>query len=224
MSSNCVVFQAPPQAPQWKTVLLLHFEEAANATTVVSAEGKVGTCGGTAKISTGVVASGRSLVCPAGSHVALGSHTDFVMGTGDFTLELWISSAAVSSVGEMTLISLAGATQAGGIALAVNTATNKVMISDGAGNNLMVSSGVSDRVQDHIAYSRKNGIGYLFINGTLNASAADARNYTWSECTLGQVSPGYTSRQYIGYMDEVRITKGLGRYNGNFAPSAPLSL
>lgn len=226
MSNNCIVVTKIAVAA-WKTSLLLHFDEAVNATSVTSEEGKVCVAGGTVggKVSSNAFNDGNSFVIPGGSCLAGPSHNDFVMGTGDFTLECWIGSAAAPSTGERSVISLASGGQAGGIVLGFDTNTNRLVISEGNGTRILTSTGTFGWSKAHMAYSRKNGIGYLSFNGSVIGSAADSRNYLGDTLTVGQVSPGYTTRQYTGYIDEIRLTKGLGRYDNNaFTPATRLSL
>lgn len=227
MSSNCLMVQPGSQASAWKTSLLLHFDEAANSTVLASAEGKTVTAAGTAKVSTvDVVGNGtRSLVNPSGSCLTMNASADFTMGTGDFTMELWILSSAVSSAGVMTLISLGALNQAGSVALAVDASTKKLYLNDGFGNHIFTSNDIVNYSSGiHLAYSRKAGVGYLSIGGNIVASGPDTNNYTWNTCTIGRVQSDNPTRQYIGYLDEVRVTKGLGRYNGNFGPQGILAL
>ena len=69
--------------------------------------------------------------------------------------------------------------------------------------------------------SRVSGVTKLFIDGILKASVSDTYNYTTAGNALrigGAVTwTGFNS--LIGMMDEVRITKGIGRYISNFTLS-----
>lgn len=212
-----------PAGPTYETVLLLRFDEAANATTLVSDEGKIATASGGAKTSTVAIVSGNTLVKPAAGYVTLPNDNDWVMGTGDFTVETWLESSAAPSAGELSIISFATFSVNAGFVFGFETNNSKsITISTGNGTRIMTGNvQIPYSNTTHIAYSRNSGVGRMFVNGTLAGSGTDTNNYTANNLTIGQISPGITTRAYIGYLDELRITKGLGRYTSNFTPAIP---
>jgi hypothetical protein len=66
----------------------------------------------------------------------------------------------------------------------------------------------------HLAYSRSSGTGRLFINGILVASASDSTNYTSTSFTVGGISTQY----FNGYIQDLRVTRGVARYTATFTP------
>lgn len=222
MPNSSIIIPAIP-APTWKTSLLLHFDEAANATSFASAEGKTATGFSGAKVSTNAFIDGNSCVIPTGAYVSCDSQ-DFVFGTGDFTMEAWIGSAAAPGSGDRSVLCLSSVGSADGIVLGFDTAANKLFIANGTGSELATGGSSFSWSEAHIAYSRVNGIGYLHANGVLHWTGSDPRSYLYSTLTMGQITPGNTIRSYVGYVDEVRITKGRGRYTGAFTPEARLGL
>jgi hypothetical protein len=71
----------------------------------------------------------------------------------------------------------------------------------------------------HIAYSRYGGNGYFYINGVqLGTAVADTSNYVGSSGLLyiGRQNDG--TSQFMGYIQDFRITKGYARYSANFTP------
>jgi hypothetical protein len=69
----------------------------------------------------------------------------------------------------------------------------------------------------HVALVRASGIVKLYLNGTEIGSATITANCSGQNLVVG----GYYDTNYLynGYLDEVRITKGIARYTGNFTPS-----
>ena len=69
----------------------------------------------------------------------------------------------------------------------------------------------------HIAIVRLNGITTIYVDGTAKASGADGHNYGSLEFWLGSyaVSNAYSM---LGWIDELRITKGVARYTEDFTP------
>ncbi len=75
------------------------------------------------------------------------------------------------------------------------------------------------------SYTRKNNVGYLFVNGQLRSSTGDATNYgTATGITIGQAgdaSSGALTCGFCdvkGFVDNVRVTK-FGRYTTSFVPA-----
>jgi hypothetical protein len=58
----------------------------------------------------------------------------------------------------------------------------------------------------------------LYVNGTSIISVADTTNYTDQNFTIG----GWYSTGFLlnGYIDDLRVTKGVARYTANFTPPA----
>jgi hypothetical protein len=75
-----------------------------------------------------------------------------------------------------------------------------------------------------VAVTRSSGTTRLFIGGTLEGTLAnDTRNYVAGSSGLHvgrQV--GSTSADWLGYIDDLRITKGFARYTATFTPPTAL--
>lgn len=77
----------------------------------------------------------------------------------------------------------------------------------------------------HIAVDRSGTTVRLYVNGAVIASDT---GYTWTlnnspnPFNIGAISTGtsYASFDFNGQMDEIRLTKGVARYNGAFTPPA----
>jgi hypothetical protein len=77
----------------------------------------------------------------------------------------------------------------------------------------------------HIAITRSGSTWYVFINGVLSYSQTLAGTLVQSQNTayIGADIPD--SKYLNGYIDDLRITKGLARYTANFTPpQGPLPL
>jgi hypothetical protein len=84
-----------------------------------------------------------------------------------------------------------------------------------AGELLTTSgAGITANTWYHIAWSRTGTLVKCFINGVEKGSATISNNFT--DTTFG-VSTNVGSSGLVGYFDEVRVTKGVGRYTSNFA-------
>lgn len=140
------------------------------------------------------------------------SLSDFVFGTGDFTLELWVKT---STTGKMLLDFYASGyngwqllVSGGFLQFYVTTAvkTGAVSVTTGA--------------WVHIAVVRSSGNLMFFINGTQDgtptAFSTNLSNKTSAFGIGAQVASRNASYDFNGYMSDVRITKGVALYTSNF--------
>ena len=136
-------------------------------------------------------------------------------GTGDFTIEGWVyrSSAGV----QHGLLSKGTATPSW--ELRVNTSNQLQFFS----NTSLLLTGATTTIPattwTYFAVTRSGTTSYLFVNGTLQASATDSTDYSQTNnIFMGNTTAG---GYLTGYLDEVRITKGIARYTASF--TAPTS-
>jgi len=135
-------------------------------------------------------------------------------GTGDFTFECWLYATATN--GEGTLFSVA---VSNGINIFVNKSSQfgigKIATSSGLIN---FGSAPALNQWNHVAVSRSSGTTYGFINGTISGSSADTNNYVDGGLASIGIIPTSTGNNIQGYIDDLRITKGVARYTTNFTP------
>jgi hypothetical protein len=143
----------------------------------------------------------------------------FAFGTGDWTVEMWVKPSATGMQGlYVDQISSGADTTRKAIYL---NATNNVLFVTGATNQITGTTVVPTTSFTHIAVCRAAGVTRLFVNGAQEGiSWTDATNYTVGAArpVIGNDSPITTAWAFIGYMDDVRISKGFGRYSSNFTP------
>jgi len=146
-------------------------------------------------------------------------------GTGDFTWELWIWSNGMipSYVLEFGTGGNSGIhypTSQGHLSYYNSTV--------GTGSTLYTTgfSTFDSSTWMHIAVSRVSGTTYLFKDGTLTTSASDSHNYGTSNALyIGTYGASLGTLGFYGRMQDIRITKGKGRYTSSFtAPTAEFEL
>lgn len=141
-------------------------------------------------------------------------------GTGDFTVELLLF---LVNGGHGSAWSRIMETQKypnpGGWAMvcAGSTAPSALRFDHSNGSSFIdTGSAVSDNVWHHIAVTRSSGTLRIFVDGALKGSVATSVNFTADDLSIGgNISNGESFR---GYIDSIRITKGVARYTGNFTP------
>lgn len=214
--------------------LLLHGDGDNGSTNIVdsSPSPKTVTAVGGAQISTAQSRFGGASIAfdSVGDRLTVSS-SDFAVGTGDFTVELWMYSFDVArkpyGAGLLQLSDAAGGLKTSyntGITLAygVNAGLNALDGGVGVyvGNvGLGITSGPPVFVNNtwhHVAVTRSAGIARVFVAGTqIGSSVSAPGSITGQNLCIG----GYFDTSYLhnGYIDEIRFSR-VARYTSNFTP------
>lgn len=74
---------------------------------------------------------------------------------------------------------------------------------------------------DDIAFTVESGVWRIFINGFLEATAPASGTYNpgAGDFRIGSF-PNASASDFLGKIDEIRLTEGVCRYNSNYVPSA----
>ena len=143
-------------------------------------------------------------------------------GTGNFTIEFWAWKSANGSMDYDTVISI-GSTGSynGGFSVELSASRGFCFISD---NAIRVQSNFNpnDSTWNHYAVVRDGSTFALYKNGSRLTTAT-------LSTTLGITGTAYvgagalTDNSFNGYIDDLRVTKGLARYTGTTytTPTAP---
>jgi hypothetical protein len=157
--------------------------------------------------------SNSKLIIPASPNLSF--------GTGDFTVEFWMKTTDTAA-GLIT----SATTGSGYWAILIAGGTLYWQSAYNATNLKTQSlSGYLNNAWVHVAIVRSSSSMNFYLNGTVQGTATnDTTNYngTANGLTIGQdpQNNGY----YLGYLADLRITKGYARYTTNFtAPSSPLT-
>jgi len=74
----------------------------------------------------------------------------------------------------------------------------------------------------HFAVVRNSNTITIYIDGTSIGTVSSSTNYSDQYAVIGRTGAGSASNYFLGYLDDIRITKGYARYTSNFtAPTAP---
>jgi hypothetical protein len=153
----------------------------------------------------------------AGDYLDTQSNPQFYFGSGDFTIEGWLywdsSKATIQIFVDFRPTSTNGAypclylSSSGQIIYYVNSSA------------IITSPAIAASTWTYFALSRSSGVARLFINGNQSGSSTDTTTYLQSRLRVANsgfsVSDGF---EYKGYIDDLRITTGVSRYNYNFTP------
>lgn len=206
----------------YSVVSLLHFEGTNGSTTFTDEVGNTWTPFGNAQISTAQFQFGAAsgLFDGTGDYLQTPSSTNF-SANSDFTFECWIRPATVS-----TLRTIVNKTPVSGTAneyqFYVSAAAKLSIVVYSAGSvtiSIVGSTSIVVNTWNHVAFTKNGSTWRVFINGVMDGSAAESAGYgTNSEpLTIGRQTSNST-RDFNGYIDEMRIIKGGAIYTSNFTP------
>jgi len=186
---------------------------------------------GNAQVSTSVTKFGTGSMSfdGTGDYLQIPNTPQFEFGTGDFTVEAWVwvdstvnplrpdnlKNVTVFSTGtnSSTDCSFAvyGSTSAAGVGLEIYQASPAIAFS--------VAATVTTNSWVHIAFVRSGTTLYGFVNGvriTLGTTSSTIGSINSPKVGIAN-TPSYTN-QFKGYIDDLRVTKGVARYTANFTP------
>jgi len=194
------------------TTLLMHCDGADGGTTFVDSS-KTGTTfgvGGTAQTDIDQKVFGTaSLQLPTGVSYVITNLNVVPPGTGDYTYDFWVRFTTVDVTAQL------GDNDQGYANLYIQWAQNHVALYLWfSGTNMSLPNGSWLPVINtwyHLAFMRRSGIVYTYINGVLSGSSAASGSTTAAKYSCGyhNSSQGYS---LIGNMDEVRVSD-IARFN-----------
>ena len=210
--------------------LLLHGDGTNGSTTITdsSPRAKTVTAVGSAQISTAQSKFGGASIAfdGTGDYLETPNSTDFAFGAGNFTIEGWVWTGATAT-GTIACHRTAGGANNTNWLIQTNVPTQgKIAFyaSDGTTyqvNAMASSTNINNSQWNHIAITRSGSTFRLFINGSQEASASWSDSIS-STSRVVQIGNDNANSFFNGYIDDLRITKGVARYASNFSvPAAP---
>jgi len=164
-----------------------------------------------------------------GDYLSLADSADWDFGSGDFTIDAWVRFANMNnSVWEGVFGQ--NVTSSGydlGFQLykySDNTFEFDLYTTASTAKSVSVSTAAySANTWYHFAVVRNGNTLSMYINGTSVGTPADVTGITAKNCTgslfVGsEPDSGGTLHNLNGYMDELRISKGIARWTANFTP------
>lgn len=195
--------------------LLLHGDGSNGSTTITdsSPAPKIVTAFGNAQISTAQSKFGGSSIAfdGTGDYLTIPSSNDFAIGTQDFTIEgwVWVPSSPASFP---QLFSIQGTD-----ALFVNFRGGLILGLTDTGTVYATSPATPASEWFHFAVTRTNSLARVFVNGISGSAGACTQSFGAISQTGAAIGLSNTGT-FNGYIDDLRVTKGVARYTANFTP------
>lgn len=202
---------------------LLHFNGANGSTTFTDQSGKVWTAFGNSQITTTQSRFGGASGSfdGTGDYLSTPNTTDFDFGTGDFTAEAWVRLNVNNSLGYIFSRGNGAGTN-GGFAMAVNATGKLLLVHQGIAFQTAGATTLATGQWYHLAICRSGTTVRLFVDGIQDASATNSTNYTAQGSTPTTIGSNFdlnVPKEFLnGFIDDLRITKGVARYTANFTP------
>jgi hypothetical protein len=149
----------------------------------------------------------------AGDYLEIPASSDYFLGTGDFTIEGWIYPETNFSTSRPIIVR---GVSTDGYSLSIQATTGKLYL-EIPNYTLASTNALTLNTWQHIAVVRVGSTISMYINGVLNGTTPVL---DWAETSavlrIG-TNRGTPSTYFLGYMDDVRITK-VSRYEAEFDP------
>ena len=150
----------------------------------------------------------------SGDFLSIPSNAAFAYGTGDFTVECWVYK--VSSATMAILDSNTGSAGTFGFSIS----STQILGYQTWGTAFTFTHTLALNSWQHIAFVRRSGSLYLYVNGILIDSTLALQNFVSTQPLIVGRNAGSGAEQYNGYISNLRIVKGAAIYTANFPPSA----
>lgn len=221
----------PATDPHFANVsLLLHMDGSNGSTTITdnSPSPQTLTANGNAQISTAQSVFGGACLALDGSgdYVSCPAFAGIQFGSGNFTVEFRFRTTVIN---QRAVIfgqgNSAGSNSSGSVMIEL-TAGNLIEASGFSGSSQVAictgTTSIAAGVWYAGCYERSGNDFRLMINGTVEDSANVSTTLNTSTNALGIGRFGeFTSSLYVtGFIDEMRVTKGVARYGGNYTLAA----
>ena len=225
--ANTVFTGSKSNDPNYSSVSLLLNGNGTNGSTTFtdsSSYNHTVTPAGDAQISTAQSKFGGASIAfdGNGDRVAVANNNALNFGTGDFTVECWVRSVLPLDSYTLEFAHICGKGNgviAGTYALAFYQ--SKILFFSNTSLAKIGTSTLTNNTWYHFAASRSGSTLKLFVDGVEEYSGTDTTNYTSSASFNAgdrQASDPHNQYPFHGYIDDLRITKGVARYTSNFTP------
>jgi hypothetical protein len=154
-----------------------------------------------------------SLLLNGSSELSTSSTTGVGFGSGDYTIEFDLYYTGGNGYVCFGIFN--------GVYYGLTNGTKYQMIWNGSSVQLSGNTQLTNNVWQHHAVSMQAGVLRLFLNGALTATGSwsGSRGADFG-AAIGATGGG--SQYTTGYMANLRVTSGVGRYNAPFTPIAEL--
>jgi len=164
-----------------------------------------------------------------GDFITAPNNNDWNFGTSDFTIDFWVRRNG-DEADYGGIVSTATSTPSvTGWALywgaAGSGTTNKILLASNASGawagDITSSTTVANTTWTHVALARSGNTLTMYFNG-LSVGSKDVTGYTYNSAGsglfIGRIYTDVDNYYHAGWIDELRISKGIARWKSGFTP------
>lgn len=161
-----------------------------------------------------------SLYCAGGSgyNFVTPTSSNYAFYGVDFTLECWIYPTAAGASHVALLDTGINSADIDGFGFSGSGSGSKLAFKVGGTTYGNTGTSVVTNQWQHVAFSRTSGVISAYLNGVQQWSITSPAGYSTASCGLSIGADQQNGYYYTGYIDELRVTKGVGRYTASFTP------
>ena len=156
----------------------------------------------------------------ASNYLNFGNQTALHLGSGDFTVEMWLWKNANTTY--MTACGDFASASSNTFQILGNDDGTKLGVYSGASNSFVIMSVSSIPINTwtHVAFVRSSTTLTLYINGVSDVTATYSTNLNASTSFfIGHTPELNAGRYWNGHISNLRMVKGTAVYTGAFTPS-----
>lgn len=199
------------------TVLLMHFNGSNGSTNFIDVKNKTVTRSGNVIISTTQSKFGGAsgYFDGDGDGLSLAASNDFSFGLANLTAEFFVNPSNLT--GYRQLIGSGGYSVPSSGAWRLYSNGSTLELWQATPNLRLINGGTLVlNTWHHVAITQESAVLKLWLNGNLVGSYTNTIN--WNDGGNNGLTIGGTAFSFNGYIDELRITKGVCRYTASFTP------
>lgn len=209
--------------PHWSNVVLaMHMDGADNGAVFPDLTGKTVSCFNNTqtKIATKKFGVSSAYFDSLGDYLSVPYSSAFVLQSSDFTIEAWVYVTALQSAANFICLRRENANVFAFHVLPSGYLEYQYWDASNVSYSLVATTSITLNQWAHVAVTRVGSVYRLFLDGVKvseSVLATTPREDSLSALWIG--GHGSTPDRTInGYIDDLRITKGVARYTANFTP------
>ena len=157
-----------------------------------------------------------SFISSTNSYISTPGSTDWVLGTGDFTIEWFSYQTTLTQFQRIFTVDDYPAIDVG---VSIESGTFYYWAGGGSTPKYSSASAAVTNTWYHWAVVRESGVTKVYRNGTLRGSQFEDKNNINDAITnfiVGNTNTFATNSALVGYLTNFRLVKGLAVYTGDF--------
>jgi hypothetical protein len=207
------------------TKLLLHCDGANGSMSFPDASGSAHTvtANGNAQVSTAQSKFGGASAAfdGSGDYLSIPDSNDWDFGSGDFTIDCWVRVTTVTSKRHAIAIKASSAVVTSWALYIVNNQFEfNASTNDSTWNviNALLFGSISTNTWYHVAVTRSGDTWRFFQDGVQQTSTTASGALSANANVVQIGGNGFVDHYLSGWIDEMRISKGVARWTSNFTP------